>query len=128
MKLWNDGRSGEAGCLAGNLVLAHLRDTQGESFSERKGTTFRGRTSIWVGRVCSTDAYLNARDRQATFGLAHSSSGAIVIACKPIAVPWLAQKAKRWGLELIQAWRRGAHSTIAGCDPLSGRTTDGSRG
>jgi hypothetical protein len=72
--------------------------------------------------------YLNARDRQATFGLAHSSSGAIVIACKPIAVPWLAQKAKRWGLELIQAWRCGAHSTIAGCDPLSGRTTDGSRG
>jgi hypothetical protein len=63
MKLWNDGRSGDAGCLAGNLVLARIRDGKGEVFRERKGTTFRGRASIWVGRICSTDSYLNARDR-----------------------------------------------------------------
>jgi len=63
MNLWNDGRSGTAGCLAGNLVLAHIRDTAKEEFHERKGTTFRGRGSIWVGRMCSTDSYLFGRDR-----------------------------------------------------------------
>jgi hypothetical protein len=61
--LWNDGRSGAAGCLAGNLVLADIRDRERERFAERKGTTFFGSASIWVGRVCSTDAYLSARDR-----------------------------------------------------------------
>ena len=63
MNLWNDGRSGTAGCVAGNLVLAHVRDTQKEEFQERKGTTFRGRASIWIGRMCSTDSYLFGRDR-----------------------------------------------------------------
>jgi hypothetical protein len=63
MNLWDDGRSGAAGCLAGNLVLAHLRDAAGESFSERKGTTFFGSGAIWIGRMCSTDAYLYGRDR-----------------------------------------------------------------
>jgi hypothetical protein len=63
MKLWNDGRSGTVGCLVGNLVLAHIRDIQNETFSERKGTTFYGRDAIWVGRICATDAYLSARDR-----------------------------------------------------------------
>ncbi|HEX8522904.1 MAG TPA: hypothetical protein VF669_11645 [Tepidisphaeraceae bacterium] len=63
MNLWNDGRSGPAGCFAGNLVLAHLRDTRQEQFATRKGTTFFGRSSIWVGRVCSTDSYLGGRDK-----------------------------------------------------------------
>lgn len=63
MNLWNDGRSGTAGCLAGNLVLAQLRDTSQEQFAERKGTTFHGRGSIWVGRICSTDTYLAGRER-----------------------------------------------------------------
>ncbi len=63
MRMWRDGRSGPAGCTAGNLVLAHLEASAGETFHERKGTTFRSRDAIWVGRVCSTDAYLSARDR-----------------------------------------------------------------
>ena len=63
MDLWKDGRTPPAGCLAGNLVLAHLRDAEGEQFTERKGTTFRGRAGIWVGRMCSTDSYLYGRDR-----------------------------------------------------------------
>ena len=62
MEIWTDGRSGPAGCLAGNLVLAELAATEGE-FSPRKGTTFRSKKSIWIGRMCSTDAYLFGRDR-----------------------------------------------------------------
>ncbi len=45
------------------MVLADIRDAQGEVFQERKGTTFRGRATLWVGRACATDDYLNARDR-----------------------------------------------------------------
>jgi hypothetical protein len=56
--LWNDGRSGEAGCAAGNLVLADLAQG-GIAFRKVRGTTFESPESIWIGRVCATDSYLS---------------------------------------------------------------------
>jgi hypothetical protein len=57
--LWKDGRSGLAGCYAGNLALVDIARKHNERLSARKGTTFNGRRALLVGRVCSTDAYLN---------------------------------------------------------------------
>lgn len=62
MELWKDGRSGPAGRVAGNLVLADLARS-GEVFARRKGTTFLGKASIYVGRVCSKDDYLQKGQR-----------------------------------------------------------------
>ena len=58
ISLWNDGRSGEAGCAAGNMVLGHLANT-GVAFRKVRGTTFESPESIWIGRVCATDSYLS---------------------------------------------------------------------
>lgn len=57
MNLWNDGRSGPAGCFAGNLVLSDL-EKAGDKIAARKGTTFTGKNNIFIGRVCATDDYL----------------------------------------------------------------------
>jgi hypothetical protein len=57
MKLWKDGRSGPAGCVAGNLVLADI-ERFGESLALFKGTTFTGQSALYVGRVCAKDDYL----------------------------------------------------------------------
>jgi len=62
MELWKDGRSGAKGCLAGNLVLADLVH-KGEKLASRKGTTFTGKNTIYVGRVCSNEDYLSKGQR-----------------------------------------------------------------
>jgi hypothetical protein len=62
MKLWKDGRSGPAGCVAGNLVLAEL-ERIGDKIAPRKGTTFTGRNNVYIGRVCATDEYLQKGQR-----------------------------------------------------------------
>lgn len=51
LSVWNDGRSGEAGCLAGNLVLEELARVHGR-FTRVKGTTFQSRDAVWIGRFC----------------------------------------------------------------------------
>jgi hypothetical protein len=62
MKMWKDGRSGLAGCLAGNLVLADI-ERAGDKIAARKGTTFTGRKSVYIGRVCAKDDYLQKGQR-----------------------------------------------------------------
>jgi hypothetical protein len=62
MNLWTDGRSGPAGCFAGNLVLAEL-ERLGEKIVPRKGTTFNGENGIYVGRMNTKDDYLNVGTR-----------------------------------------------------------------
>jgi hypothetical protein len=62
MMLWKDGRSGPAGCMAGNLVLADI-ERSGDKIAPRKGTTFTGRKCIYVGRVCAKDDYLQKGTR-----------------------------------------------------------------
>lgn len=51
LTVWNDGRSGEAGCLSGNLVLDELARVHGR-FTRVRGTTFQSRDAVWVGRFC----------------------------------------------------------------------------
>lgn len=58
MELWDDGRSGEAGCAAGNIALGHLA-SQGMRFRKVRGTTFESSDAIWISRVCSSDSYLS---------------------------------------------------------------------
>jgi hypothetical protein len=62
MELWKDGRSGPAGCVAGNLVLADI-EFAGDKLAARKGTTFSGRNCLYVGRVCAKDDYLQKGTR-----------------------------------------------------------------
>ena len=57
MQLWNDGRSGAAGCTAGNLALANLRRVE-SPLTKLKGTTFESAAAFIIGRVCATDEYL----------------------------------------------------------------------
>ena len=55
--VWNDGRSGMAGCFAGNVALGALELVEA-SIEKVKGTCFEGAHSVLVGRVCSSDGYL----------------------------------------------------------------------
>lgn len=55
---WLDGRSGQSGRYAGNLVLDHL-DPGGRRIRHLKGTVFEDETSCWVGRVVADDTYLS---------------------------------------------------------------------
>lgn len=57
MKRWTDGRSGESGRYAGNLVLDQI-DPAGNQISKHKGTVFVDSHRCWVGRVVADDAYL----------------------------------------------------------------------
>lgn len=54
-RLWEDGRSGEAGCVAGSIALRSL----GVPVEKLKGTVFQTAQSVLIGRVCSTDSYLS---------------------------------------------------------------------
>lgn len=56
--LWNDGRSGDTGCVAGNRVLRQL-ESETSTFRKLKGTTFESDQAVWIGRVCSNDTYLH---------------------------------------------------------------------
>ena len=57
MDIWNDGRSGIAGCFAGNIALAAI--SSGEHDIEKlKGTTFSTPRELIIGRVCASDGYL----------------------------------------------------------------------
>jgi hypothetical protein len=56
---WTDGRSGESGRYAGNLVLDHI-DPSGHQISNHKGTVFIESHRCWIGRVVADDAYLTA--------------------------------------------------------------------
>jgi hypothetical protein len=58
LKVWADRRSGPIGCLAGNAVLAVLQDEEGEAILHEKGTTFVTSRKSFVGRMCSSDKYL----------------------------------------------------------------------
>jgi hypothetical protein len=58
MNRWNDGRSGEAGCIAGNLVLDHL-DPSGHRIQHIRGTVFGSNDSVWIGRVVGDESYLH---------------------------------------------------------------------
>src|SRR4051794_37268204 len=53
--LWTDGRSGAAGCVAGNFVLSQLNDG---TIKRLKGTMFESSSALLIGRVCATDEYL----------------------------------------------------------------------
>src|SRR5438093_13323406 len=55
--LWDDGRSGAAGCAAGNIALHELEAREGP-IKKIKGTTFESAKALIVGRVCASDAYL----------------------------------------------------------------------
>ncbi len=55
---WNDGRSGESGRFAGNLVLDHL-DPGGNQISKHKGTVFIDDRRCFIGRVVADDVYLS---------------------------------------------------------------------
>ena len=57
MNIWTDGRSGESGRFAGNLVLKRL-DPDGKRISNHKGTVFVDTRHCWIGRVVGDDAYL----------------------------------------------------------------------
>lgn len=57
MNVWDDGRSGEAGRVAGNLVLAELDKTE-RPIAKLKGTVFESAKALLVGRVCSSSEYL----------------------------------------------------------------------
>lgn len=56
MHIWKDGRSGLAGCIAGNIAL---QATFAEAEVRKlKGTTFITPSFLIVGRVCASDDYL----------------------------------------------------------------------
>lgn len=55
---WNDGRSGDAGRVAGNLVLDHM-DPSRDRIQHEKGTVFVDAQKCWVGRVVADDGYLS---------------------------------------------------------------------
>jgi len=57
-KVWGDKRSGALGCLAGNAVLAKLQEAEREKVTHEKGTTFVTPEKVFVGRMCSSDKYL----------------------------------------------------------------------
>lgn len=54
---WQDNRSGQAGQMVGNLVLAHLCG-RGEEVTRVKGTMFSTPRRLLIGRVCSSSSYL----------------------------------------------------------------------
>lgn len=56
-KVWSDNRSGEVGQLAGNIVLDRIR-TPNTSVVHRKGTVFDCGNKTYIGRICSSDDYL----------------------------------------------------------------------
>ncbi len=58
LDIWKDSRSGPTGCLAGNLVLAHIQRAVKKNMVHEKGTTFSTEACIYVCRVCTTDHYL----------------------------------------------------------------------
>ena len=55
--LWDDGRSGPAGCVAGNIALGSLPGSD-RPIRKLKGTLFETRRQFLIGRACSTDSYL----------------------------------------------------------------------
>lgn len=57
-KRWSDGRSGDGGRFAGNLVLDRL-DPTGQRVRHVKGTVFADRTCYWIGRVVADETYLS---------------------------------------------------------------------
>lgn len=61
LKVWADNRSGLLGCIAGNLVLSQIAQEAGLKPSEivhEKGTIFQTPTKVIVGRICTSDKYL----------------------------------------------------------------------
>lgn len=56
--VWTDRRSGQAGILAGNLVIRELERHFGETIKHRKGTTFFSQQRLYVGRACGVPDYL----------------------------------------------------------------------
>jgi bifunctional DNA-binding transcriptional regulator/antitoxin component of YhaV-PrlF toxin-antitoxin module len=56
-KQWTDGRTGTAGQVAGDLVLADLSRKYG-AISRLKGTVFTTPTHIVIGRICGSNRYL----------------------------------------------------------------------
>lgn len=58
LKVWADRRSGPIGCLSGNAVLAVLQEQEGENIVHEKGTVFGTSKKLFVGRMCSSDQYL----------------------------------------------------------------------
>ena len=57
-ELWNDGRSGTAGCAAGNMALRSLQRSE-SPVQKLKGTVFETARRLLIGRVCSSDSYLS---------------------------------------------------------------------
>lgn len=56
--IWDDGRSGAAGQVAGDVTLGDLEPECG-SFRKVRGTVFETDDMLMVGRVCGTDTYLS---------------------------------------------------------------------
>jgi hypothetical protein len=57
MERWTDGRSGQSGRLAGNIVLEHI-DPKRDKIFNHKGTVFIDHAHCWIARVVGDDAYL----------------------------------------------------------------------
>jgi hypothetical protein len=57
--VWDDGRTGAAGRLAGNIALEDLARKHGP-WRKVKGTVFESARELVIGRVCSSDDYLTA--------------------------------------------------------------------
>jgi hypothetical protein len=57
METWNDGRSGVAGCIAGNIAINAINSEQ-KPIRKLKSTIFDTNEHIIIGRVCASDDYL----------------------------------------------------------------------
>lgn len=61
LNVWNDNRSGLIGCMTGNMVLSQIAEDDGIKRNEvthEKGTIFSTPSKVIVGRVCTSDRYL----------------------------------------------------------------------
>lgn len=61
LDIWQDNRSGNVGCITGNIILSQFAKEKGLKKKEvvhEKGTIFSTPEHIIVGRICASDQYL----------------------------------------------------------------------